>query len=621
MEEHVSEQLDLDAVTRRRQVHRERSRRFLLGGGLAAMATGVAFAPGRAAASAATDPWLAGGNAGVNTDGTNFLGTKNVAPLVFKTAAVNNTPLERMRLTPAGLLGVGTAAPAAKLHVVQPAGTAVRAESTGTAAGDTALLATTANGRAVVAQATTSGVGVRAIAASGYGVFASASNPTGSAVVGQHTNASGTTPGVLGETNSTSVDAGGVVGRVNPTAAGAGSAGVRGVNKSTAGGGSGVFGEHASSGYGVYGKSVDGYGVYGKAGYAGTYGVGDSYGAIGVSNTGYGVYGSGSVAVYGSGTTYGVQAYGGTYGLYGSGSYGCYGSGSSYGLYGASAGGYGVYGVGSTGVYGSSSQANGVYGYSSEPNSAGVYGYGGQYAVRGVSGRTAGVRGDSGYVGLWGEGPTYGLYAKATGAAADSYGVVGTAGSSAGFAGYFNGKVHVLGTLSKSAGSFKIDHPLEPEKKWLSHSFVESPDMMNIYNGNVVLDTKGEATVELPEYFAALNKDFRYQLTCIGGHANVYIASKVSKNSFRIGGGSPGLEVSWQVTGIRQDDYANENRVPVETPKSKTEVGMRSFVPKGSSAKLMSILPAVPDEQAQVPLDVPEVPEEPEQVELNGPKR
>ncbi|MGH9844628.1 MAG: hypothetical protein ACREEM_38400 [Blastocatellia bacterium] len=71
----------------------------------------------------------------------------------------------------------------------------------------------------------------------------------------------------------------------------------------------------------------------------------------------------------------------------------------------------------------------------------------------------------------------------------------------------------MVGTLSKGGGSFKIDHPLDPENKYLYHSFVESPDMMNIYNGVVTLDETGQAEVELPDYFSALNRDFRYQFT------------------------------------------------------------------------------------------------------------
>ncbi|MCG3128655.1 MAG: hypothetical protein CHACPFDD_03544 [Phycisphaerae bacterium] len=132
---------------------------------------------------------------------------------------------------------------------------------------------------------------------------------------------------------------------------------------------------------------------------------------------------------------------------------------------------------------------------------------------------------------------------------------------------YFEDDVEVNGTLSKGGGSFKIDHPLDPQNKYLYHSFVESPDMMNIYNGNVVLDERGEATVTLPDWFEALNRDFRYQLTCIGGFAPVYVAEKVTANQFRIAGGTPKLEVSWQITGVRQDAFANAHRIPIEQDK------------------------------------------------------
>ena len=135
------------------------------------------------------------------------------------------------------------------------------------------------------------------------------------------------------------------------------------------------------------------------------------------------------------------------------------------------------------------------------------------------------------------------------------------------------GSLVVDGTVSKGGGSFKIDHPLDPENKTLSHSFVESPDMMNIYNGNAVLDRRGEATVTLPDYFQALNRDFRYQLTCIGGFAPVYVAREIKGNSFKIAGGKPGMKVSWQVTGVRQDAYANAHRIPVEEEKPAAERG------------------------------------------------
>jgi hypothetical protein len=135
------------------------------------------------------------------------------------------------------------------------------------------------------------------------------------------------------------------------------------------------------------------------------------------------------------------------------------------------------------------------------------------------------------------------------------------------------GNLTVAGTLQKGSGSFKIDHPLDPENKYLYHSFVESPDMMNIYNGNVTLDEQGEAEVSLPEWFEALNRDFRYQLTAIGKFAPVYVAQEIKENRFMIAGGTRGQKISWQVTGIRKDAFAEHHRIPVEETKSLTERG------------------------------------------------
>ncbi|MBI2682744.1 MAG: hypothetical protein HYX26_05925 [Acidobacteriales bacterium] len=139
---------------------------------------------------------------------------------------------------------------------------------------------------------------------------------------------------------------------------------------------------------------------------------------------------------------------------------------------------------------------------------------------------------------------------------------------------FFAGSLSVGGTLSKGAGSFKIDHPLDPARKYLYHSFVESPDMMNIYNGVVTLDAKGRAWIDLPEWFEALNRDFRYQLTALGRPApNLYVAREVAHNRFQIAGGRPNARVSWQVTGIRHDAYADANRIRVEETKPPAEQG------------------------------------------------
>jgi hypothetical protein len=133
------------------------------------------------------------------------------------------------------------------------------------------------------------------------------------------------------------------------------------------------------------------------------------------------------------------------------------------------------------------------------------------------------------------------------------------------YSAFFNGDVSVVGYLYKFGGGFQIDHPLDPANKYLYHSFVESQDMKNIYDGVVVLNESGKAEIELPNWLGELNKDFRYQLTAIGASGpNLYIEEEISNNHFKIAGGKQGMKVSWQVTGIRKDPWANANRIKVE---------------------------------------------------------
>ena len=327
------------------------------------------------------------------------------------------------------------------------------------------------------------------------------------------------------------------------------------------------------------------------------------------------------VGVYGNGKHYGMRGTGGTYGGYFENSSGQYttilaGNGAALWARSEDNSGVGIRGIGggatSTGVYGSGS-SYGVYGIG---DTDGVYGYtfstgATGYAVYGIHPSTAGtaaaIRGETNStaalataitgvvnsttpggsstalrginngtatlgIGVWGShaGSGWGVYGTAAGT---GYAVYGNNTSATGYAGYFSGRVNVTGALSKGSGTFKIDHPLDPANKYLYHSFVESPDMKNIYDGVVTLDAQGQAEVALPDWFGALNKDFRYQLTCIGGYAPVYISKEVSNNRFSIAGGAPGMKVSWQLTGIRKDPYAEKNRVTVEEDKTGTERG------------------------------------------------
>jgi hypothetical protein len=237
--------------------------------------------------------------------------------------------------------------------------------------------------------------------------------------------------------------------------------------------------------------------------------------------------------------------------------------------------GRGVYGFASSTV----GSPYGVMGYAAGPGGQGVLGQVGATtgATAGVIGVTASTEGN----GVRGEAyPTNGIGIGVLGIAHSSVatGVYGLQVASTGLAGWFNRNVHVNGTLSKAAGSFKIDHPLDPENKYLYHSFVESPEMMNVYAGNVVTDGDGFATVILPQWFEALNRDFRYQLTVLDeDNSDAFVQAKVVRkiagNRFTVRTSAPRVEVSWLVTGVRHDPYAEAHRIPVEEWKPDARRG------------------------------------------------
>jgi hypothetical protein len=173
---------------------------------------------------------------------------------------------------------------------------------------------------------------------------------------------------------------------------------------------------------------------------------------------------------------------------------------------------------------------------------------------------TIGVHG-IGYIGLQGEG---------------QFGVVATG---AVLAGSFNGRVQVSadltvgGSIRKGGGGFRIDHPADPAGKYLSHSFVESPDMLNVYAGTAVTGDDGTVTVALPDFFEALNREHRFQLTPVGELALATVDGPVKESSFTIRTDRPHVTVCWQVTGVRQDNWAQAHRICVEEDKPDGERG------------------------------------------------
>jgi hypothetical protein len=237
---------------------------------------------------------------------------------------------------------------------------------------------------------------------------------------------------------------------------------------------------------------------------------------------------------------------------------------------------YGVYGTGHTGVrgQGGGDNSSGIYGVASGTGAAGVRGFG-PLGVRGEGDTPNG----SGVYGLG-----HGVGTGVRGFSSTSDGVFGETDTgnavygwsyeNTGYAGWFVGNVRITGTCcSMSAATTKIDNPVDPANKYLNQSLVQSPDMTTVINGNVTTGATGEATVSLPEWFAASNGDFRYQLTVLGQFAQAIVAQEVKDNSFAIKTDKPNVKVSWQVTGIRQDPYANAHRVLVEEDKPANEQG------------------------------------------------
>jgi hypothetical protein len=276
--------------------------------------------------------------------------------------------------------------------------------------------------------------------------------------------------------------------------------------------------------------------------------------------------------------------------------------------------GFGVVGVSNAGIgsAGFSTSRTGVYGRTGGDNRAAVFGQhiGTTSATgAGVTGHCAAAYGVVGvsfaphFGGVWAQGPDFGVV-----------GFTGTtleAPNPDGYSGYFASKVFVNGKLEKNGGGFIIDHPLEPANKYLNHSFVESAEMKNIYDGVVELDEERTAWVELSEYFEALNRDYRYQLTAIGGAApELHVAEELSDNRFKVAGGKEGMKICWQVTGVRKDRWAEAN--PMEVEQEKPEENRGRYLhpglygePEERSVARPFLADVAAQEEAQQPPELP----------------
>jgi len=290
-------------------------------------------------------------------------------------------------------------------------------------------------------------------------------------------------------------------------------------------------------------------------------------GAMGIHNLGHtGKLGGSNYGAYG-------EHAGGNSGTLGTSGHGVYGSGvsskgkSNYGVYGTVGNIMGYLAGPGGAVYGQDADA-GNHGYIAN-DSYGVYGYS-QHAAA-VKGNHS--SGNEGYIGNVNHG-VYGANVNGNnGSLGDSdAGVKGNASS--GYAGYFSGDVHVSGSVNKAACSFLIDHPLDPENKWLRHNCIESPEYLVMYRGKARFDGSGQSVVEMPEYFAALTKEDQasIHLTPVG---RPFMTGAEWNSGFRslTVYGEPNREVFWEVLAERDDPVIRQLTRPVEEDKIAEERG------------------------------------------------
>jgi hypothetical protein len=123
------------------------------------------------------------------------------------------------------------------------------------------------------------------------------------------------------------------------------------------------------------------------------------------------------------------------------------------------------------------------------------------------------------------------------------------------------------------------------------HYAAESPDVINFYSGKVRLDARGEGVVELPAYFARINRDPRYALTAVGAPMPMlHVATEIDEAAlqaaagagpgdavatctFRIAGGAAGATVCWEVKALRNDLWVQRHGAPVEREKDEQSRG------------------------------------------------
>ncbi|MGX4735532.1 hypothetical protein [Kitasatospora griseola] len=505
----------------------------------------------------------------------------------------SDTPMtDTAHVRPAGVVGVNKAAQGVGVEGFCAQGTGVLGVGgndqpgvSGKANTGPGVLGTSAHGVGMLGQGGGTAAGVTGEADTGPGMFG-----TSARGVGVSGRGGGAAAGVTGEADSGPGVVGTSTHSVGVAGTGTTGPGVSGTSTSSTGvtgsstGGPGVVGTSApgpgvagssTGGIGVSGTSTPGPGVSGSStGGPGVSGTSTAAaGVVGESTPGPGVSGSstGGPGVSGSSTA--------AAGVVGE-------STPGPGVSGKSATGTGVSGTSESGTAVSATSTSGeaLSATTDTSTAVAIYSHEG-VAVAAFCGHPEPEQGGVGFGDAPNRGPAvrghswfgHGLEGISEyGAGVSASGSTGLTASGSSLGADISNNLRVNGVIV-SAGSarFVIDHPLDPAENTLTHAFVASPEQKNVYDGVVTLDDSGAATVTLPDWFDALNQDFRYQLTPIGAPApGLYVDAEISGNSFSVAGGPPGGKVSWLVTGVRLDKWARANPMEPVTAKPADQRGL-----------------------------------------------
>ena len=129
------------------------------------------------------------------------------------------------------------------------------------------------------------------------------------------------------------------------------------------------------------------------------------------------------------------------------------------------------------------------------------------------------------------------------------------------------------GSLSKSSGTFTIDHP-NPEKEAthnLKHSFVESPTAGdNIYRFEIEIEEDLQGEIILPEYYRYLNTNSQVWVNPVDNLGRAFGLVNLSATKVKITASDPG-KYNVLVVATRKDKAAVEAWKGVEVLKTKEE--------------------------------------------------